>query len=43
MKYRKREKKRRINETRSLFFEKIKRTEKPLANLTKKKREKNPN
>jgi hypothetical protein len=33
----------RINETKSLFFEKINKIDRPLANLTKIRREKNPN
>jgi hypothetical protein len=33
----------RINETKSWFFEKINKTNKPLANQTKMMREKNPN
>jgi hypothetical protein len=33
----------RINETKSWFFEKINKIDKPLANLTKMRREKNPN
>jgi hypothetical protein len=33
----------RINETKSLFFEKINKIDRPLANLTKMRREKNPN
>jgi alpha/beta superfamily hydrolase len=33
----------RINETKSWFFEKINEIDKPLANLTKMRREKNPN
>ena len=32
-----------INKTRSWFFEKVKKIDKPLARLTKKKKEKNPN
>jgi hypothetical protein len=32
-----------INETKSWFFEKINKNDRPLANLTKVKREKNPN
>jgi hypothetical protein len=32
-----------INETKSWFFEKINKIDRPLANLTKVKREKNPN
>jgi hypothetical protein len=34
---------RRINETKSCFFEKINKIDRPLANLTKMRREKNPN
>jgi hypothetical protein len=33
----------RINETKSWFFEKINKIDRPLANLTKMRREKNPN
>jgi hypothetical protein len=33
----------RINETKSCFFEKIKKNDRPLENLTKMRREKNPN
>jgi hypothetical protein len=33
----------RINETKRWFFEKINKIDRPLANLTKMKREKNPN
>jgi hypothetical protein len=32
-----------INETKSWFFEKIKKIDRPLANLTKMRKEKNPN
>ena len=32
-----------INKTKSLFFEKVNQTDKPLARLTRKRREKNPN
>jgi hypothetical protein len=33
----------RINETKSWFFEKINKIDRPLENLTKMRREKNPN
>jgi hypothetical protein len=33
----------RINETKCWFFEKINKIDRPLANLTKMRREKNPN
>jgi hypothetical protein len=43
MKQKQTNKKKRINETKSWFLEKINKFDRPLASLTKMRREKNPN